>query len=320
MKKRIDFIESMNIVHQMIPDPSLELRDLRLIRAIDSAGSATAAAKLLRLSQSAVSHQLRHLEERLGLSVFRREGRGLQITEAGRRLITLSHEMLEPLVALEAELRRGGDHPKRNLRIATQCYTAYHWLPKAMTRLAERHPEFRLEIVPEATAAPREAVLAGDLDLALCIGKTDDRRLCQRALFSDELVFVLPPAHRLARACSLSGDQLRDEHLIAYDIAAPDRQRVHNLLFPSGGGFGAVTRMPLTEAIVELVKAGAGISILARWSVAPQLQRGELVGIPFRGRGLQRRWVGTYARNTQLVAPIRTLLGILKDLGPPNSL
>src|SRR5688500_17231840 len=110
---------------------TLEARDLRLVRAIAETGGATRAARHLHLSQSAISHQLRGLEHRLGLPLFRREGRKLVITSAGQRLVELWHQVLGSLLQVELELKRGRLEERRKLRVATQCYTAYHWLPRA---------------------------------------------------------------------------------------------------------------------------------------------------------------------------------------------
>jgi LysR family transcriptional regulator for metE and metH len=86
---------------------TLEVRDLRLVQAIAESGGATRAARQLHLSQSAVSHQLRGLEQRLGLELFRREGRRLVITAAGQKLVDLAHQVLAPLLQAELELKRG---------------------------------------------------------------------------------------------------------------------------------------------------------------------------------------------------------------------
>ncbi len=303
----------------MIPNTTLELRDLRLVRAISSAGGVTAAARLLSISQSAVSHQLRNLEERLDLEVFERDGRGRRITEAGRRLLSLSYEVLEPVASLEADLRERGQERVVDLRIATQCFTAYHWLPQALERFAELHPSVRLKIVAEATGSPRAALRAGDLDLALAVGTTRDPRLCQRMLFSDELVLALPPGHRLAGKNRVSPEELVDEHLFLYELTAEVSEKMRQQLFPRGGGFRRVTRVALTEAIVELVKAGLGVSILAGWTIEAHVKKGDLATARLGRGGLERKWVAAYPRDTKLAAPIRSLISILKEMRGPEA-
>src|SRR5690349_8718713 len=109
----------------MNAEPAIEIRDLRLVQTIAERGGVTAAARALHLTQSAVSHHLARLQERLGVELFRRAGRKLEITEAGKKLVLLSRELDQKLAATERELR--GQEAPRALRISTQCYTAYHW-------------------------------------------------------------------------------------------------------------------------------------------------------------------------------------------------
>ena len=147
----------------------LEARDLRLVRAIAEHGGATRASKQLHLSQSAISHQLRGLEDRLGVPLFRREGRKLCITPAGERLVQLSHEVLGSLLRVELELKRGLRQERRKLRVATQCYTAYHWLPRALTALISEHPDVDLVLTSKVLGDASHALKDEEVDLALCI-------------------------------------------------------------------------------------------------------------------------------------------------------
>jgi LysR family transcriptional regulator for metE and metH len=299
----------------MLRPADLELRDLRLVAAIFREKTTTAAARSLSVSQSAVSHQLRSLEERLEQEVFARKGRRLQITDVGERLLELAQELLPQISALESDLLQGRRTPRVTLRVATQCYTAYHWLPVAFTALARAHPEVELVLVPEVTCDPVAALKRGQLDLAMCISPEKDRSTVQQSLFSDEMILAVAPHHPLARRESVSGRELVDEHVVLYDSAAAKRSRVGKVLFPKGGGFHRVTRLPLTEAICQMVIANLGVSILPKWSVAPYVQRGEIKCVRLTARGIHRQWVGVYSRDTHLNAPIRILLSVLAEVG-----
>lgn len=299
----------------MLNPADLELRDLRLVAALFEHKTTTAAARSLSISQSAVSHQLRSLEERVEHEVFAREGRRLLITNVGERLLDLAYDLLPQVSALQSDLRRVHRAPPVKLRVATQCYTAYHWLPAAFTTLAQQHPEVELLLVPEVTCDPGTALKNGLLDLALCISPQKDRATVQQILFSDEMVLVVAPSHPLARRESVCGKDLVDEHVVLYDSAAAQRSKVGRLLFPKGGGFKRVTRLPLTEAICQMVIANLGVSILPKWSVARYVQQGQLKCVRLTQRGIQRKWVGVYPRDTSLCAPIRTLLSVLTEVG-----
>src|SRR6478609_6083226 len=148
---------------------ALETRDLRLVRAIAESGGATQAARQLHLSQSAVSHQLRGLEERLGLPLFERKGRRLQITAAGERLVELARQVLLPLLQTELELKRGLVRERPKLRLAAQCYTAYHWLPKALVALMSEHPNVELLLQSELVGNADEHLREDRSDLVLCV-------------------------------------------------------------------------------------------------------------------------------------------------------
>jgi len=299
----------------------LEIKDLRLVSALSSEKTTTRAASALGLTQSAISHQLRSLEERLGVEIFERKGRGLAITEAGERIRELSKDVLAQMLSLEAELTRGNADPTIELRLATQCYTAYHWLPRALKVLEETHPEVRLKLVPEATSSPRASLEKGELDLAFSLENKKDPRFCQKRLFSDELVLVCSKDHALAGRDSVDGSDLESDQLYLYDIPMEQRTMVHRILFPSGqGSFASVTRMPLTEAICELVRANLGVSIMASWSVKALVERGELCTIRIGKKGIQRHWVAAYRRDTELTGPIRTLLRFLKEEGGPGTI
>src|SRR5262245_33565742 len=137
----------------------LDSRDLRLVRSIVDGGGVTGAGRLLHLSQSAVSHQLAELERRIGVDLFDRVGRRMVPTPAGQRLAGASRSVLAELERVAAEVAGGG--AGRKLRIATECYTCYHWLPPLLPRYHALLPEVDVDIVLDATRHPLPALLEG---------------------------------------------------------------------------------------------------------------------------------------------------------------
>jgi LysR family transcriptional regulator for metE and metH len=288
---------------------SLETRDLRLVLAIADAGGATRAARLLALSQSAVSHQLRNLEDRLGQNVFERDGRKLRITPAGERLLVLAREILPPIAETERDLKRGVTARRVELRVATQCYTAFHWLPRALIALTQHHPEVDLALPERSAVEVAHALGAGELDLGLCIGKVKGAGLERVELFHDELVLAVPFGHPLARQKFVEGPDLVNETLLAGYIEESQRKRVVEQLFGQGGGVRRVVRLPLTEDILDLVRAGVGVSIVASFTLGPKLERRELQAVRLTRRGIERTWSAVFPKSSRLRAPIETLLG-----------
>jgi LysR family transcriptional regulator for metE and metH len=302
----------------MLPTPSLETRDLLLVRAIVESGGASRAAQVLHVTQSAVSHQLKSLEERLGVPLFQRRGRTLQLTRAGERLLVAAREVLQPLALAEAEIRAAQGAAPQSLRVSTQCYTAYHWLPRVLPDLLAEFPNVQFQIVTGGTGDVLSALQADEIDLGLCVNAPVRGGLAQHALFRDELVAVVARQHALASRSTVHAHQLAHETLIVYDTVRAERERVQRSLFPNGGGFSRVVLIPSTGAIVELVKAGIGVSIMTGWSVAPYVRAGEVAVLRFTCAGMKRRWFGVHARNSALAGPIRTTLRLIKERGLPR--
>lgn len=306
----------MNNPHDM-HSGILEARDLRLVRAIYESEGVTRAAKQLHLSQSAVSHQLRNLEERLNVELFRREKRRLVITPAGNKLVELARLVLAPMLQAELEIRRGLALERAKLRVATQCYTAYHWLPKALLALGASHPEVELVIVSEVLADPLEAFEDKRIDLALCV--TPPRRgAFQRVpLFDDEMLLAVPCGHRLAKKSYVKGRDLASETLIQTSVSSAERERVAKLLFGKAPPqVGRVLRLPVAEAVLDLVQAGVGVSILAGFTLKTRVARGDLEAVRLTRRGLTRSWTGVYQKNSPMEGPIHTLISELRQAGP----
>ncbi len=194
----------------------LETRHLRLIAGIVEHGTLTRAASHLNITQSGLSHQLLELEARLGTALFQRVGKRMIPTAAGRRLLAAAEETLPRLRQAEESLRllaRGGEAV---MRLATECYTCYHWLPRVMPPLLRQFPALDLQVVPEATRRPTAALLDGAIDVAIVHTVEDDPRLRYQRLFEDELVSLVPPGHPLAARKYLEAADLQGEHLLVF--------------------------------------------------------------------------------------------------------
>lgn len=298
---------------------TLETKDLRLVQAIAESGGATQAAKRLHLSQSAVSHQLRGLEERLGVPLFERQGRRLRITRAGERLVDVARQVLAPLLQAELELRRGTFKERPKLRVATQCYSAYHWLPKALQTLMTEHPEVELSLQSEMVGDVHEHFQEDKSDLVLSVIPPKRGEYTHVQVFQDELVVAVPRGHHLARKKFVDGKDLSDQTLIQHNVSALERERVKRILFGERGGPKHVLRLPVTEAVLDLVQAGMGVSILPGFTIAGRIQRGEIEMVRLTRRGFARAWTGIFRKGSRLEGPIRTLLGTLKRYGLPHN-
>lgn len=291
--------------------PLIETRDLQLVSAIVRHGGVTAAARRLHLTQSAVSHHLRELEARLGVTLFERAHRKMLPTEAGRGLLDLADRVLPELVRTERTLRQLSRAPRRVLRLAISCSTAYHWLPRVVAELEAQHPGAELKIAVEAGAAPLEALLKDEIELALCHPEGEIRGLVCTPLFEDEVVGVLAPEHALAPREKLLGPDLAGQTLFTAVASGRDVEHFRRALYPDGGPYPVVRVIPSTEAILELARAGQGIGVVARWALSERAAMGLAVR-SLGDKGLWRQWAAYHRRNgpvSDLVPAVLALLG-----------
>jgi LysR family transcriptional regulator, regulator for metE and metH len=268
---------------------NLEVRHLELVDAIHTEHSITRASTRLHLTQSALSHQLKNLEERLGTPLFERNGRTMRITPAGERVLESAALVLGELRAAEDEISSLAASPRGSVRLATQCYTCYWWLPRLLRSFNREFPNVEVAIELEATRRPVEALLAGKLDLAITNRKVSDRRLRYRLLFEDELVAVLPKEHRLAKEPFVPLEAFAQETLILHNPAS-ENGFMQKILYPAGHLPKRVMVVQLTEAIIELVRSQMGISVLAKWAITEQLGRREVISARIGKLGVHRQW------------------------------
>jgi LysR family transcriptional regulator for metE and metH len=276
----------------------LEVRHLKLLVAVAEERSVTKAGNRLHLTQSAVSHQLKDIEERLGTRLFHRDRKTMVLTAAGERLLETALGVIAQLQRAEEEARDIGAERIGRLRISTQCYTCYKWLPDLLKLFNKEHPRVEVDIVVEATRHPVQALLEGKLDIALVSRLARDRRLAAMPLFNDELMAVMSPAHGLASKPYVTPDELAGERLLIHN--SPRESSVFQSLFnPSGVSPQHVSQVQLTEAITEMAKAGLGVGLISKWAVREELEAGTLCGVRLGPKGLYREWSAVTLKGEQ---------------------
>jgi LysR family transcriptional regulator for metE and metH len=300
-------------------DPlAIEVRDLRLLSAIAEQGTLTRAGNVLFLTQSALSRQLADLEKRLGVALFQRNGRRMVATPAGERLLDSGREILGAVARAEQEARGAAGSAEAVLRFATECYTCYHWLPATLIEFRRRFPTVEPRIVAGATRRPIQALLKGQLDVGVVSGPIRDRRVSLRPLFADEFVAVVSAEHPWVGREFVLAEDFADQDVLLYSLPRSESTLFNEVLDPAGVVPRRVSRVELTEAILELVRAGLGVAMLARWAVAPYVRSGELAAVSITRHGLHRQW--SAATLAQKVTPeyVRAFVELLARIGEPK--
>jgi LysR family transcriptional regulator, regulator for metE and metH len=290
----------------------IEIRHLRLVRAIAEEGSITKAGQRLHLTQSAASCQLREIETDIGSKLFLRLPRRMVATAAGEAMLRCAHELLPRIEALEAELR--GETARKPVRISTECYTAYHWLPKLLGRMRTRDPRLQVEIVLEATRRPGPALVEGTIDVALMTRASAGPRLRFKPLFVDELMIVTAPGHRLGRKGFVEAEDLAGEHIIIYDMPDEHSTLINEVLRPAGVQ-ARISKVQLTEAILEMVRANIGIACMVGWAVRPYVEDGRLAALKLTRNGYRWEWGVATLKDGAMPSHVKEFVRLLAEEG-----
>ncbi|MEM7357463.1 MAG: LysR family transcriptional regulator, partial [Acidobacteriota bacterium] len=249
------------------------MKHLRAVDAIVREGTVTAAAERLHLTQPAVSHALGELETRLGVKLFRRRERRMELTPEGRRVLQASEVVLDEIRRAEEDILSYTSGQGGILRVATQCYTCYYWFPKVARQLAEAFPQVTMQIVPEATDDPIAALRAERIDFALVKGVPQQTDIAIEELFSDEFVAIVAPGSPLAQQSWLEPEAFTDQHLLVHN-ELESSLLMREFLAPAGVRPARVSKLGLSEAIFETVRAGLGISAAPSWLIKDRVAAG----------------------------------------------
>ena len=296
---------------------NLEIRHLRMVAAVATSGSVTQAASDVHLTQSAVSHQLRDIEARLDTALFLRVGKRMVPTAAGERVLATARRVLDEIARAEDDIRRMGASEAGVLRVCAQCNTGYHWLPALVDAFRRKHPLVDVVVAVECTMRPIEALLDGRLDLAIVTQDVHNHRLRLRPLFEDEHAAIVAPDHPFASRAFVRPEDFADERLLLYAGTSDDSFTIREILRPAGVKPERISFVMLTEAILEMVKARLGISVMQTWAVEPAIRSGEVRAIPITASGVHRRWSAATLRAAGASPPMDAFIELLAARSMP---
>ncbi len=269
--------------------PFLELRHLKTLLALRETGNLSRAAQFLNLTQSALSHQLKGLEEQYGAALFERKSSPVVFTAPGRRLLQLADEVLPKVAEADRDVTRLITGAAGALRIAVECHTCFDWLMPAMDALRQRWPEVELDIVSGFQADPVGLLHQDRADLAIVSDfDADEAGVVLHPLFEFEIVALLPKGHALLDKPWLQAADFADNTLITYPVPDDMLDLVRRVLKPAGV-VPARRTTELTVGMLQLVASGRGFAALPLWAVAGYLERGYVASQRIGEDGLTGR-------------------------------
>ena len=296
----------------------IELKHLRAIQALRDTGSVSAAAQLLCLSQSALSHQLKELEQRLEQGLFARKTEPLEFLPAGQVLLQLAERVLPAIRSAEEQLKQGMKETSSEIRFCVECHACYHWLLPAIKAFLQQEPGLALDLSATIQHQAIEALLQDELDLVV----TSDQRLLQHIhyhyLYPMELRLLVSPEHPLANQSWLQPAQLLQETIFSYPVPQ-QRQDLFRFFLTQHAFHGRVKPIAQGSQMIQQVAANQGVAVLPAWMAEPYLQQGLIVSLGLGEHGLWRPMYLAWRQQDRLEPAYQRLAALLQQQLPQQA-
>jgi LysR family transcriptional regulator, regulator for metE and metH len=268
----------------------IELKYLKLIETVAETGTLTKAGEKLFLTQSTLSHQLKSMEDALGLPVFLRIKKRLLLTEAGLLLLNTARNISKELDAVQQEIRKRTHGESGRIRICTECYTTYHWLPAVIKTFNLSYPNVEVVINTENPVKPLQLLMDGKVDLVLVFRRMKDDSITYTEIFNDELNAVVSNNHPWTKKKYVVPSDFKDETLILHHRNYQNSFLFENVFTSAQLKPKKVIHLPLTEANIEMVRAGLGVTVMNSWILKNYRNARDLSFVPVTKKGLYRKW------------------------------
>ncbi|MCJ0765143.1 LysR substrate-binding domain-containing protein [Variovorax terrae] len=264
---------------------AIDLVTLRVIVAVADAGSISAGSNQLELAVAAASARISALEASLGIRIFERSSRGARVTPTGHMLVQRGRELLADADRLTLDLRDYSLGLKGHVRVLANGSSVLEAMPQRLERFMRRHPLIRIDLEEHSSPEICMALLEGRADLGIVDTASPPQGLELRDFFSDTLVLVVPPAHRLAGRRRLAlADALEEDF-----IGLMDGTALSNRLISEAAALGRPVKIRMQmrsfDAVCRMVAGGLGVGVLPLQAVAPQLAM-----LPLKAIALSDGW------------------------------
>lgn len=267
----------------------LERAHLSIVREVDKQGSLTAAADVLCLTQSALSHTIRKLETQLGTQIWLREGRNLRLTQAGQYLLALANRVLPQLEVAQERMRQFAKGERGTLRVGMECHPCYQWLLKVVSPYLASWPDVDVDVKQKFQFGGIGALFAYEIDLLVTPDPLYKSGLRFEPVFDYEQVLVVASDHALAKSPYVKPKQLEDEVLITYPVATERLDIYNQFLLPAGVTPKRHKTIETTDIMLQMVASGRGVAALPRWLALEYAEKMDVVPVRLGARGIAKQ-------------------------------
>ncbi|MGH1334770.1 MAG: LysR family transcriptional regulator [Aureispira sp.] len=266
----------------------MEIKYFRLIKTIEEEGSIANSAEKLFLTQSALSHQLRALEERLGFKVFYRKRNNWELTDEGTELYILGNSILKSIKKgfQNIEQLRTGSVGK--IKVSTECYSFYQGLASFIQKMGLLYPEIEVDLILEATHQPISKILSNDIDIALVTSKPANEMLSSIKVYEDEVFAIMHKENPMNRVDFLDEHDFSNARLLIHSFPLETVSVYKEFLEPHKIKPLKISAIPLTEVALEMVRANMGIMCMPKWALKSFKISNDLIFKKISNKGLKR--------------------------------
>lgn len=302
----------MNNIH--ISNFTLDSRQIRAFQVLSQTGSFTLTAKALHVSQSAVSHAMKALEEDVGCLLLDRVGKKVFLTQAGEQFLQRVENIIQEMLLARSELKHLSSWGHGRLRVGASPTACQYLLPSVLREFKESFPKCSIIIEPSDTPLGLELLRQNRVDLVLALEPPPDERIIFRPLFSDELNFLLSPLHPWARHRKVIREEIPHQNYILYNKKSYTFHLIERYFNAESVVLRSFIELGSMDAIKELVKLGLGVSILAPWIAKAEIEEKSLISLPLGKRKLKRNWGIFHWKSRRLSLPEETFVGLCQSV------
>ena len=305
----------MNSIHSSQPmQDLLDTRQLRAFAALARCGSFTEAAGELNLTQSAVSHSMKALEEDLGTRLFLRSGKRVLLTQAGKELLSHAESILRRMGMARDAISSLEKSPRGRLRIGCSTAASQFILLAVLREFRDSFPLYNVTVLPGETPENMQRLREGEIDLSISLKPHETTGLACQSLFQDHLEILVAANHPWATTPPTAAE-VAEQTLIVISRKSYTCELFRNHLLGQGVRANNFTELGSIEAMKQFVKLGLGNAIAARWTAEEEINRGEIACVPMPQGPIKRDWVVSHLEDRTLNLAELTFTGLCVQVG-----
>jgi LysR family transcriptional regulator, low CO2-responsive transcriptional regulator len=275
------------------------LRQMKVFQIVAEQLNYTRAARVLHLSQPAVSMQVKQLEDSVGLPLFEHTGKKIQLTEAGREIYLYARTIFQTFGEMEEVIAamKGLGTGRLNIAVAS---TVNYFAPRLLAAFSRRYPGIDLHLDVTNRQRLMGLLKANEIDIVLMGLPPEDIELEYEPFMENPLVVIAPPGHPLEGASNIPVQRLAQEVFIMREEGSGTRLAMERFFAEQDIAFSAGMQMTRNEAIKQAVRAGMGLGLVSTHTIELEVETKRLVVLDVEGFPLQRHWYMVYRKGKRL--------------------